>query len=85
MNFETNRDVLEWYEKQPRHLTDEFVGKVKLSESNYTIAALFGGEGGMRWIDRNVSEKLQTLSGFAGITRVSDKIGEIVAQHQTAV
>src|SRR5690242_2733499 len=27
MTFETNRDVLEWYERQPRSLTPEFLSK----------------------------------------------------------
>ena len=54
-------------------------GAKPVDESNYTIATLFGGEGGMRWIDRNVSEKIQTLPGFDGLTKVSDKISEIVS------
>jgi predicted metal-dependent hydrolase len=28
MNFETNRDVLEWYERQPRALTPEFLSSI---------------------------------------------------------
>ena len=28
MNFETNRDVLEWYERQERTLTPEFIGSI---------------------------------------------------------
>ena len=28
MSFETSRDVLDWYEKQPRSLTDEFIGSI---------------------------------------------------------
>ena len=31
MNFETNSDVLRWYEKQPRTLTDEFIGAIDWS------------------------------------------------------
>ena len=31
MNFETNRDVLDWYEKQPRTLTKEFIGGIDWS------------------------------------------------------
>ena len=29
MNFETNRDVLEWYERQPRSLTPEFISAIE--------------------------------------------------------
>jgi hypothetical protein len=28
MNFETNRDVLDWYERQPRALTPEFISSI---------------------------------------------------------
>jgi hypothetical protein len=28
MNFETNKDVLEWYERQPRALTPEFISSI---------------------------------------------------------
>ena len=55
-------------------------GAKPADELNYTIATLFGGKDGMKWIDRQVSEKIQTLPGFAGLTKVSDKISEIAAQ-----
>ena len=32
MTFETNKDVLDWYEKQPRTLTDDFIGKIAWSD-----------------------------------------------------
>jgi len=60
-------------------------GAKSAEESNYTIATLFGGEGGLKWIDRNVSEKIQTLPGFDGLTKVSDKIGEIVSLKTSTV
>ncbi len=56
-------------------------GAKPAEELNYTIATLFGGEGGMKWIDRNVSEKIQTLPGFGGLTKVGDKISEIIEQR----
>lgn len=46
-------------------------------ECGYTIATLFKGEDGMNWIDKNVSERLQGFPGFDGVTKVSDKIGQI--------
>ena len=54
-------------------------GAKSAEESNYTIATLFGGADGMRRINQNVSNKLQTLPGFDGLTKVSDTIGGIVA------
>ncbi len=56
-------------------------GAKPADELNYTIATLFGGEGGMKYINQNVSEKIQTLPGFDGLTKVGDKITEIVAQQ----
>lgn len=47
-------------------------------ESDYTIATLFSGDGGIEWIDKNVTQRIQGLPGFEGLTKVSDKIGEIV-------
>ena len=60
-------------------------GAKSAEESNYTIATLFGGEGGMKWIDRNVSEKIQTLPGFDGLTKVTDKISEIISLKTSTV
>jgi rubrerythrin len=60
-------------------------GAKPVEELNYTIATLFGGEGGMKWIERSVSERIQTLPGFAGLTKVGDKISEIVAKQPMVV
>ena len=53
------------------------------TESNYTIATLFSGEDGLEWIDKNVTRRVQALPGFDGLTKVSDKIGEIVLQQNS--
>ncbi|MDQ2746254.1 MAG: ferritin-like domain-containing protein [Acidobacteriota bacterium] len=60
-------------------------GAKPADELNYTIATLFGGEGGMQWIERQVSDKIQTLPGFDGLTKVGDKISEIIAQKTSTV
>ena len=57
-------------------------GAKPTKESDYTIATLFSGEDGMDWIDKNVSQRIQTLPGFDGLTKVSDKIGEIALRAQ---
>jgi rubrerythrin len=54
-------------------------GAKSKDESDYTIATLFSGENGLNWIDVNVSQRIQGLPGFEGLTKVSDKIGEIVS------
>ena len=56
-------------------------GAKPTKESNYTIATLFSGDGGLDWIDKNVTRRIQTLPGFDGLTKVSDKIGEIALQN----
>lgn len=55
------------------------------SESDYTIATLFGGEGGLDWIDKNVTQRLQTLPGFSGLTKVSETIEQIAAPKTSAI
>lgn len=60
-------------------------GAKPAEELNYTIATLFGGEDGMKWIERQVSDKIQTLPGFDGLTKVGDKISEIIAQQTSTV
>lgn len=59
-------------------------GAKSADESNYTIATLFGGEGGLDWIDKNVTRRVQGLPGFENLTKVSDKIGEIVSMKASA-
>jgi rubrerythrin len=56
-------------------------GAKSKTESDYTIATLFSGEGGLDWIDKNVTRRIQALPGFDGLTKVSDEIGEIVLQQ----
>ena len=60
-------------------------GAKPTTESDYTIATLFSGENGLDWIDKNVTQRIQTLPGFDGITKVSDKIGEIVARKTVII
>ena len=60
-------------------------GAKPTEESNYTIATLFGGEEGLDSIDKNVSQRIQTLPGFDGLTKVSDKIGKIASQHISVI
>lgn len=51
--------------------------------NNYTIATLFGDETGIEWIDRLVTQKMQTLPGLDGITQVTDKIAAIGRKTDT--
>lgn len=60
-------------------------GAKSREESDYTIATLFSGDNGLEWIDTNVTQRIQGLPGFDGLTKVSDKIGQIVARQTSAV
>ena len=53
-------------------------------ESDYTIATLFSGDG-MEGLDKNVTQRIQGLPGFEGLTKVTDKIGEIVRQQPSVI
>ncbi len=47
------------------------------AQTDYTIGTLFSGREGLEWIDRNVSQKVRLLPGFAGLTRINDAVAEI--------
>ena len=80
----------EWTQKIARFVVKNFwtpvgQGSKKKADTEYTIATLFSGEQGMDWIDRNVTERVQNFPGFDGFTKVSDKIGGIVAAHTSTI
>ena len=60
-------------------------GAKRREDLNYTIATLFGGAEGLEWIDKNVTRRIQNLPGFEGLTKVSDRIGEIALAEKLAV
>jgi hypothetical protein len=42
MSFETKKEVLDWYERQPRALTDEFIGRIAWKDvKNYELDEKF--------------------------------------------
>lgn len=53
-------------------------GSKPKADTGYTLATLFSGENGMEMLTDNVTPRVQSLPGFDGITKVSDKIGAIV-------
>ena len=52
-------------------------GSKPKQQTDYTIGKLFQGSEGLEWIDRNVTQKIQTLPGFDGLTKVTDAIARI--------
>ncbi len=55
------------------------------AESDYTIATLFSGDDGMNRINKTVTQRVQMLPGFDGITKISDKIGGIISAQTLIV
>lgn len=52
-------------------------GAKTVKDAKYTVAMLFGDESGLNWIDKNVTQKIQKLPGFAGVNRITARIGAI--------
>ena len=50
-------------------------------QTHYAIGTLFSGNEGLAWLDRNVTQKVQTFPGFAGLTKVTDTISRIQAKQ----
>lgn len=50
-------------------------------QTDYTIGTLFSGREGFDWIERNVSQKIQSLPGFAGLTKITDTVARIQAEQ----
>ncbi len=46
-------------------------------QTHYAIGTLFSGKEGLEWLDRNVTQKIQTFPGFDGLTKVTDTIARI--------
>ncbi len=82
-NSETSRKLARFIVKN--FWTPVGSGAKTKKESDYTIATLFQGSKGLESLDRNVSQRIQTLPGFDGLTKVSDKIGQIVSQQTSIV
>lgn len=47
-------------------------------QTDYTISTLFGDNEGLDWVERNVSQKIQTLPGFSGLNAISERVKGIV-------
>ncbi len=60
-------------------------GAKPVEQTNYTIATLFGGTEGLEWIDKTVSSRIQTLPGFDGLTRISEKVRQIYLMEKSVI
>lgn len=49
--------------------------------TDYTIGTLFGGKEGFEWVERNISQKIQSLPGFGGLTKITDTVAKIQTEQ----
>ena len=54
-------------------------------QTEYTIGTLFNGKDGLDWIERTVSNKVQMLPGFDGLTKISDQVSRIISSQPSTV
>lgn len=50
-------------------------------QTDYTIGTLFSGKEGFEWVERNISQKIQSLPGFGGLTKISDTVAKIQTEQ----
>lgn len=76
----------EFAQKVARFIVNKFwspvgQGAKPKKQTDYTIGTLFSGREGFEWIERNVSEKIQMLPGFAGLTKITDTVAKIQTEQ----
>jgi ferritin-like protein len=49
--------------------------------TDYTIGTLFSGKEGFEWVERNISQKIQSLPGFGGLTKITDTVAKIQTEQ----
>ncbi len=50
-------------------------------QTDYTIGTLFSGKEGFEWVERNISQKIQSLPGFGGLTKITDTVAKIQTEQ----
>lgn len=50
-------------------------------QTDYTIGTLFSGREGFEWVERNISQKIQSLPGFGGLTKITDTVAKIQTEQ----
>ena len=72
----------EFAQKVARFIVNKFwtpvgQGAKPKKQTDYTIGTLFSGKEGFEWVERNISQKIQTFPGFAGLTKITDTVAKI--------
>jgi rubrerythrin len=71
-------------QKLSRFVIDNFwvpvgQGAKSVEDTHYMTEILFGGEGGLEWLDKTVTQRISNLPGFNGLTKINETIGKIVS------
>ncbi len=80
-------DKSEAAQKIARRVVETFwrpVGQGSLAKkrTEYSIATLFSGDGGVEQLDRTVTQRARQLPGFEGLTKVTTRISDICDKLQ---
>lgn len=46
-------------------------------QTDYTIAALFGGNEGLEWVDKTITQRVCRLPGFETLTKINETVAKI--------
>jgi len=60
-------------------------GAKTAAQTNYTIATLFDGTEGLEWFEKTVSNRIQQLPGFDGMTQISERVKQIYLTEKSAL
>ncbi len=52
-------------------------GAKREEDSNYAIRTLFGTQDGLNWIDKNITQRIHQLPGFAELNTITERIRRI--------
>lgn len=71
----------EFRQKLTRYIINQFwipvgQGTKSISETNYLIKTLFGGEAGLNFMDQQVNRRIRELPGLAGLHAVTERIAQ---------
>lgn len=80
----------EFAQKLARFVVDKFwtpvgEGAKRAIDSNYVVRTLFGTEDALMVVDKQVTQRIRELPGFDTLTKVNEKLREIVTEGQETV
>ncbi|MGI8811187.1 MAG: ferritin-like domain-containing protein [Pyrinomonadaceae bacterium] len=78
--------VNETAKRLARRMIDSFwcpvgQGSKPKRQTDYVISTLFGARGALAILDKTVTQRVQQLPGFAGLTRINEKLEKICSEN----